>query len=261
MKPILKTFAIILLGLLICLEPAVAQKEKEKDVVKKGKVILKKIKSFKNQLNTPADNNQTEVKYNTEKPKEENRESKKRKLTPPDVRLQINNANQSLKNDAYAEARFYVQQAILGIELEMGYEILKSMPENVMNTDADKSQDEVFSTGAGFAGMIVSREYPKENGYIKASVGNNSAIYSYAGMQASYDAQIYSGDDDSKVIRYKNNKAFIKVDDYTGYEMMVPFGQSSVFVLECEPCETEDQLMAIADLFDIEKYKSLLGEQ
>ncbi len=272
MKKPYRIVSIVLLGSLLCLQPAMAQKDKEKEkeknerreVVQKGKALFNKIKSLRNPLGSPSTSQSpsTSPAAGETYDEGETREPKKRKLTPPDVRLQINNARQAYAGDDYAEARFYVQQAIMGIELEIGYQILESMPEMIMGTEADKSQDEVYSTGAGFAGMIVGREYPGNDGNIKAGVGNNSALYTYAGLQASYDARVmYSGDDDSKVIRYKGNKAYIKVDDYDGYEMMVPFGQSSVFVLECSLCETEEELMEVAGLFDIEKYKTLLGEQ
>ena len=269
MKTLTIILSITLLGLVTCPQPAAAQKEKEKEkkeVVKKGKVLFNKIKSLKNQFDPPSSTQPSApgqpATTGTEDSYGATREPKKRKLTPPDVRLQINNASQALAGDAYAEARFYVQQAIMGIELEIGYQILESMPEMIMGTKADKTLDEVFSTGAGFAGMIVSREYPGDEGSVTANVGNNSVLYSYAGMQADYQTQTgYDGDVNSKVIRYKNNKAYIQVDDYAGYEMMIPFGQSSVFVLECSLCETEAQLMEVVDLFDIEEYKSLLGEQ
>ena len=82
------------------------------------------------------------------------------------------------------------------------------------------------------------------------------------GIEAQYATQgDYQGDVNSKVIRYKDNKAYIKVDDYSGYELMIPFGQSSVFVLKCPPCESEDELLQVADLFDIDLFKKLLGEQ
>ncbi len=260
MKTLFRISTIIILGSLISLQPIMAQK---KNKVKKTKVMFNKIKSLKDQLKVQPGSQTSEPTTSTkDEPYEDNAEPRNRKLKPPDVRMQIYNANQAFSNDSYTEARFYIQQAIMGIELEMGYQILASMPETVLQIQADQSQDEVYSTGAGFVGMTISREYPGDEGLIKASIGNNSALYSYVGMQASYNTQMMAGgDEDTKVIRYKGSKAYLKVDDYNGFEMMIPFGQSSVFVLMCSLCESEEQLMQAADLFDIAEFKSLLGEQ
>jgi hypothetical protein len=256
MKTLYSILTIFLLCCLISVEPGMAQKEKE--AIKKGRALFNKIKSLKDPVKKEPVS-QTKI---VEDSPANDREAKKRKLTPPDVRLQINNAGQAYASDDYTEARFYIQQAIMGIELEIGYQILKTMPEMIKGIKADKEQDEVYSTGAGFAGMIISREYPGDEGSIKAAIANNNTLYSYAGMQASMNAQTMTGGDEtSKVIRYKGNKAYLEADDYAGYKMMVPFGQSSIFVLECSSCDTEANLLEIADLFDIEKYKSLLGEQ
>ena len=256
---------LILLGFYLATVPANAQQDKNKDkkenVFKKGKVIFKKIKSFTTETPSSGAPSRPEPVYGEDNGGD--RPPPKRKLTPPDVNDQLANARDALQDDDLAEARFFVRQAIMGIELEMGYDILASMPEKVLAYEADKSQDEVYSSGAGFAGMVVSREYPgSDYGPIEAAVGNNSTLYTMVGMEAQYATQgDYQGDVNSKVIRYKGNKAYIKVDDYSGYEMMIPFGQSSVFVLKCPPCESEEELLQVADLFDIVLYKKLLGEQ
>ncbi len=258
--------ALILMGFYLATVPANAQQDKNKDkkenVFKKGKVIFKKIKSFTTDAPSADEtDSRPEPAYGEDYGSD--RPPPKRKLTPPDVNDQLANARDALHDDNLAEARFFVRQAIMGIELEMGYDILASMPEKVLTYEADKSQDDVYSSGAGFAGMAVSREYPgSDYGPIEAAVGNNSSIYTMVGIEAQYATQgDYQGDVNSKVIRYKDNKAYIKVDDYSGYELMIPFGQSSVFVLKCPPCESEDELLQVADLFDIDLFKKLLGEQ
>jgi len=227
---------LILLGFWLPTLPANAQQDKDKkeSVFKKGKVIFKKIKSLTTETAPAGEPGRPEPTYG-----EGNRGDRpppRRKLTPPDVNDQLANARDALQDDDLAEARFFVRQAIMGIELEMGYEILATMPDKVLEYEADKTQDEVYSSGAGFAGMVVSREYP--------------------GSDCNYQGEV-----NSKIIRYKDNKAYIKADDYSGYEMMIPFGQSSVFVLTCPPCESEEELLQAADLFDIDRYRKLLGEQ
>ena len=262
MSTIMKLLAWMIVAMFVSLQPAEAQKTKEKENFKKGKAVFNKLKNFKNQLNHPTSTTTKPTNENQQEPLEKSNTPKNRKLTPPDVRLQIYNASQSFGKDDFSTARYYIKQAIMGIELEIGNQILQSMPETIEDNKADKSLDEVYSTGAGFVGLVISREYPADKGYIKASIGSNSVLFSSAGIQASMQSQSMGyGDENTKSMLYKGNKASLEVDEYDGYKMVVPFGQSSVFVLECSLCETEAQLIKIADQFDIDQYKSLLGEQ
>ena len=68
-------------------------------------------------------------------------------------------------------------------------------------------------------------------------------------------------DENTKITRYKGYKAVLEADDYRGYKMSIPIGQSSIFILDCRTCDSESQLIEAADLFDIDEFKSLLGEK
>ncbi|HLO82478.1 MAG TPA: hypothetical protein VK166_16050, partial [Chitinophagaceae bacterium] len=52
--------------------------------------------------------------------------------TPPDVESNMTSSETSFKNNKYSESRYALQQAILGVELKIGQEILKSMPEELL---------------------------------------------------------------------------------------------------------------------------------
>jgi len=250
----LKIIMVVLLGFLMSIDPCLAQKKKFD--FSKGKNLLKKVKSLKNP-DEPTSETKKEQAVTSEGT---GNEAKKRKLSPPDVNEQITNARAAFSDKSYTETRFYVQQAIMAIELEIGHEILESLPESVLGNEADKSQDVVYSTGAGFVGMNVSREYPADGGRIQAAIANSSAFSMGAQMMVASPGMA-GYDDNSKVTRYKGYKAVLEVDDYRGYKMSIPFGQSSIFILECQMCESESQLLSAADLFDINEYKTLLGEQ
>jgi len=254
MKTTLRVIMIFLLGFIMTMAPCHAQKKKIDFT--KGKSLLNKVKT----LTEPEEKSSPDQPEPNDKIYRNEGEPKVRKLTPPDVNEQISNARAAFADNSYTEARFYVQQAIVGIELQIGYKILESMPIDVLGVSADKSQDEVFSAGAGFVGMNVNREYPNEAGTIKAIVANNSG--ENMGVQMAVSSPTMSGyDENIKITRYKGYKAVIEVDDYSGYKISIPFGQSSVFMLKCGTCDTEEQLMEAANLFDIDTYKNLLGEK
>ena len=48
--------------------------------------------------------------------------------TPPDVNRNLSDAETSYKAGSYGEARYAVQQAMLGVEMQIGQKVLESMP-------------------------------------------------------------------------------------------------------------------------------------
>lgn len=247
--------SLFLLFCLVLLGTSFTVAQKKKFDLKKGKSLLNKVK----QVTKPEEKNNNTV---TLPPVESTEEvsNSDRKLKPPDVIEQIKNAESAFESVSYNETRFYIKEAIRGIELEIGHDILMSMPDNINGIDYEENEDKVYSTGVGFAGMEVSRTYYGSDGLIRASIANSAAFNSAAKMALS--SGNYSGfDDNSKIIRYKEYKALVELDESSGFELSVPFGQSSVFILKCEICQTEDELFSIADNFDFNEFKNLFGEE
>ena len=78
--------------------------------------------------------------------------------TPPDVKENLSTAEATFGQGKYSEARYAVQQAMLGVELQIGQQILKSLPESIGDLKADTKADQVTSTGWGWAGLTIQRE-------------------------------------------------------------------------------------------------------
>ena len=64
-----------------------------------------------------------------------------------------------------------------------------------------------------------------------------------------------------KQVKFKGYPGILQYDDYSGYTLSVPFGQSSVFIAGGINFAEEQEIMAAADVIDIEKIKKELGEQ
>lgn len=182
--------------------------------------------------------------------------------TIPDVNLHIGEAHAAYDKQSYAEAKSAVRQALWGVELEIGRKILESLPESVEGLNTNPDEDHVTSTGAGFLGLVIERTYQgKDDLELRVSIGSDAAVLGLAGFYVTSGMYTATTDDPNrKQIRFKGHNASISYDDYDGYTLGVPFGQSSVFVVSGSNYDSEDQFMAAANHFDIDRIKKELGE-
>ncbi|HYC85060.1 MAG TPA: hypothetical protein VEB86_07550 [Chryseosolibacter sp.] len=184
--------------------------------------------------------------------------------TPPDVKQNLTDAETAYKAGSYGEARYAVQQAMLGVELEIGQKVLKSLPEEVSGLKKQDQADQVTSTGWGWAGLTIQREYINDQDKLfRATVANNSAWMSSVNMYLANSgyAQQTNGQQSWKQTKVKGYKAVIEYTEGSGYKLSVPIGQSSLIVWDAVNFATEQEVMAAANNFDIDGIKKMLGEQ
>ncbi len=184
--------------------------------------------------------------------------------TPPDVNAQLADAEKSFQASQYSDARYSLQQALRGIEIQLGRELLTSLPSAVSGLQKDTTQDKVMSTNWGWNNLTIQRVYSdQKDKQLTVTIGNNllysglvNAYFNNAyGMQADADNQ------NVKQTKVKGNKAIIEYDDSKGYSLIVPIGQSSMIVWEAINFANEDEVMAAANSFDIDSIKQNLGEK
>lgn len=182
--------------------------------------------------------------------------------TKPDVLKSIDDATTAFDNKNYSSARFSVKQAIVGVEIEMGEKVLKSLPDEVSGLPKVDADDKVTSSGMGFVGLTIERRYNKDDQELHLTIANNSPwlttvnAYLTSGSYGTTDQE-----QDFKQIQFQGYKAVIEYDQSTGYKLSVPFGQTSIFVLEGVNIDNEKDMMAAANSFSIDNIKKQLGEQ
>lgn len=183
---------------------------------------------------------------------------------PPDVNAAMDNAGKSFSAKDYSDARYEVQQALMGIEIQLGRELLKSLPDAVDGLQKDTTEDKVVSTQWGWNNMTIQRVYSdKKDKQLTVTIGNNML---YAGLVNAYFGNAYavqanSQDQNVKQVKVQGNKAIISYEDSKGYSLVVPIGQSSMIVWECINFANEDEVMAAANAFKIDDIKKSLGEK
>lgn len=183
--------------------------------------------------------------------------------TPPDVNQNLTDAEAAFKSANYGEARYAVQQAMLGVELEIGNKVLKSLPETVTALPKVVEEDKVTSTGWGWAGLTIQRIYRKDEKQLTTTIANNAAWMSAVNMYLANGgyAQQTNGQQNWKQVKVKGYKAVIEYDESSGYKLSVPLGQSSLIIWEGINYKTEQEMISAASSFDIDGIKKMLGEQ
>lgn len=188
--------------------------------------------------------------------------------TPPDVKENLTTAETSFKTKNYAEARYAIQQAMLGVELEIGQKILKDLPGTVAGLQKDSTVEQVTSTGWGWSGLTIQRVYnapdrEAENAkQLKVTIANNNTWMQAVNVYfASGHAQTNADQQNWKQVKVKGYKAVIEYDESSGYKISVPLGQSSLVIFEGINFANEQEIMKAANVFDIDGIKKTLGEK
>jgi len=182
--------------------------------------------------------------------------------TAPDVNANIADARSAFGQKKFNDSRFAVRQAILGIELEIGENILKDLPESINGLPKVAEEDLVTSTGIGFVGLMIERYYRKGDKQLKVMVGNDSGLLAAASMYLMAGAYGTSSTDQThKTVKVNEYRGVLEYDEYSGYKLTVPFGQSSILAVEGINFDNEADIIGAAEKIDIDKIKKELGEQ
>ncbi len=183
--------------------------------------------------------------------------------TPPDVNNNLSEAETSFKGGKYSEARYAIQQAMLGVEMEIGKKILAALPTSVAGLERDSTLDQVTSTGFGWAGLTIQREYIGEDQEFSFTIANNNAWMQSVNMYLSNSAYMQtSGNEQNwKQTKIQGFKAVIEYDEGSGYKMSVPLGQSSLLIYQGINFKNEQEFMKAAETIQIETIKNQLGEK
>lgn len=183
---------------------------------------------------------------------------------PPDVKAQMADAESAHAAKKYSDARYSLQQALMGVEIQLGRQVLKSLPASVDALNVDTLQDVVMSTQWGWNNLSIQRVWKNQGDKQLTITVGNAGIY--AGLAALYFTnagmvESSNAKQNFKQVKVKGNKAIIQYEDSKGYTLIVSLGQSSMIVWECINFANEQEVMNTANTFDIDGIKKMLGEQ
>ncbi len=186
----------------------------------------------------------------------------RKKMKPPDVKKLMADAETAYNSKDYDGTRYNIEQAEAGIELEIGYQILDTLPKSVNGQDYKTEDDQVIGNGYGFAGFDVERSYyTKDNKTLDINIMNNSAVSSGVNMMLTNPMYMNSSNNNTKAIQVGDYRAVLTAEDDGSFTLSIPLGQSSVIIMKCGSCKDEDAVTQTAGNFNIDLIKTLLGEQ
>ena len=187
---------------------------------------------------------------------------KGKSLSAPDATQHIEEAENQLSQKAYSDARYEVKQALIAVELAIGQSILEEdMPKQIGNLDYLPHNDAVASSGIGFAGLAVQRSYESNNERMQAGVYNNQTMLLQYQRILTNPSYYENSDVQYKTVRVQGQEGSLSFDNDNTYTLGVPFGQNSLFILECVNFSDENQVMNAANAFDLNAIMKKLDEQ
>ena len=231
--------------------------QSDAQIIKKSKNLLNKARGVLiDEAEKKAGEDQTkDEQTSSEDPSAPGQKNKGKKLSPPDVIQHLTNARPSLDSKNYSSARFDIQQALVGIELQLGQKVLDEMPKDVNGMTCDPEADELTSQGMGFVGLVIGREYANNDRNMRASIINNSV------MASMYGSALTTSNSEYKAVNVQGHRGAIHFDGDNKYELGVPLGQATLFMLDCSDFTDENEVLSAAGKFNLQQMMTILGEQ
>lgn len=249
-------------ALLVCLLLCIIQNNAEAQLLKK---LKDKVNSAVggNQTNNSTTNTDNSSTTNNGSPTNTKGGGLKNS-TPPDVMAAIGDAEKSQAAADYSNARYSLQQALAGIEIQLGRQLLASLPATVDGMNKDTTKNIVSSAQWGWNYLTIQTVYSKApDKQMTITIGNNTFYSGFVNLYFANAGYVQANNDNQNVkqTRVKGNKAIIQYDENKGYTLMMQLGQSSLIVWECVNFATEDEVMNAANAFDIDGIKKMMGEK
>lgn len=152
-------------------------------------------------------------------------------LRAQDVITRLQEAEKSYTSGQLEETRFALQEAIAGINQEIGKEILKALPANLGGLPADMKQDNI-SGAVGFTGLSITRVYATEEKSARVEILGDSPLLASINALLSLPAIMGASDPNQKRIRVAGYKGILQKEsgDNPSYNVQIPIDQTLLTV-------------------------------
>jgi hypothetical protein len=157
------------------------------------------------------------------------------------------------------DTHFALQQALSELDMIIGKEVLKLLPQK-MDTAAVNTKDDRVSSNVSFAGATVHRSYGKGQKAEVEIISNSPMI---ASLNALMNMPMMGGimrDENNKTIKVQGYKARLERqsagEDQYNYVLQLPFS-SALLTFTVNKC-SESDIMKMADTLPLEQIAKLI---
>ncbi|MBI1341933.1 MAG: hypothetical protein GC171_03255 [Terrimonas sp.] len=148
-----------------------------------------------------------------------------------DFKTQISTAKSSYTGGKLEDTHFALQQALSEIDMTIGKEILKLLPEKMAMAAVNPKEDHVTSN-LGLAGATVHRSYGDNPALVEFELISNSPLVSTLNMFL--NTPLMGGmmrDENTKTIKVQGYKARLEkqngsIENEFNYQVQIPFGNA-----------------------------------
>jgi len=182
-----------------------------------------------------------------------------------DFKKQLTEARTAYTAGKLDDSRFAMQQMLHELDMITGKEVLKLLPQKLMEHQAVSKADNVTGT-SGFLGVLIHREWGKEHKAADTSANKNVSleIISNSPLIATVNGllsiPLIGNAGDNKVIKVGGYKALVtKVsagDNEYSYDLQMPLN-NSLLTLRA-PGLSQDQVIKLANALPVQEIAKML---
>ena len=155
------------------------------------------------------------------------------------------------------DSRFAMQQMLQELDMMVGKEIIKILPQKMEDKSAAAAKDNV-SGASGWAGVVIHREYGTGDKNVDLEIITNSPML--GSLNALLSLPFVANNGDQKVVRIDGYKALVQKvtgeNDAANYELQLPLN-STLITLKA-PGYTQDQVVKMAGTLPVSQIAKMV---
>ena len=173
----------------------------------------------------------------------------------------MNTAKTAYSGGKLEETHFALQQAMQEVDLIVGKEVLKLLPQKMDSLSTNEKDDNVASN-VGYVGATIHRSYGKPGRKADLSIISNSPLV--AMMNTFLNTPILGGmmnDGKTKTVKVQGYKARLEkqvgsTDGKDGYQLQIPLG-SALITFKVDDC-TDTQIQDMVNTIPLQQIAKLI---
>ena len=178
-----------------------------------------------------------------------------------DFKTYVATAKTSYSSGKLEDAHFALQQMLQDVEITIGKEVIKLLPQKMDTLQADAKQDNVTGN-IGFVGATIHRTYGSMGHTAELDIINNSPLL--GSLNALLTTPMLGGlmnDGKSKTVKVQGYKARLEKEDsgdpqMPDYKLEIPFNNALVtFKMQKT---TDTQILNLADTLPLQQIAKLI---